>query len=124
MEMQTITTSEISTDPNSEYYRISGGKCVCNGYCSFCSGHRCVFCFMVGWIIFGALNVLIASTDLVFISDGEWYTSSCTVNDSFYDNCCVDNNGLLVLNGAVNAVGIDCDDIETVYTVSWLFHIC
>ena len=43
----------------------------------------------------------------------EWYT----INDVFYDDCCVDND-------AVNVAGIDCDDVEKVYIVSWLFDIC
>ena len=122
MEMQT-TTSGITSHPKSIYYRISGEKCVCNGYCSFCTCHCCVFCMMVGWTIFASLGVWVATTVLVYISDGEWYTSSCIVNDSFHDDCCVGNDGIWGSNAAVNITGVDCNDVETVYTVSLVDNI-
>ena len=116
MGMQT-SLSGTSTDPKSAYCRISRDNCVCNGYCSFCTYHCCVFCIILGLTIYASWEVWVISTVVIYIFDGEWYTSSCTIDDVFYDDCCVDND-------AVNIAGLDCDDVETVYIVSWLFDIC
>ena len=122
MEMQ--TTEGKTEDSKAEYYRLSGEKCFCHEYLSVCSCHCCVLLLMLCWTIFGLLRIWVASTVLVYIYDEEWYTSSCTVNDKFYDDCCVGDRRTWGSNDAISIGGVDCDLVEIAYIVSLVNNIC
>ena len=118
-----INETNGSRDPKSEFYRMSAEQCFLNNSCEFCTCHCCGLCLMILWIIGGILGIWSSSTVLELTSDGEWYTTQCINGGISYDDCCVGNKGLYGIKGSVTIVGIDCDEIETAYTITLVDRI-
>ena len=107
-------------DPKSEYYGISAEKCFVNNSCPCCTCSCCALCLMILWIIVGIIGIWSAYTVLDWTSNDELYNGPCIRNGKSYDDCCIGNQGLL----RVEIVGINCDEIETAYTIALVDQSC
>ena len=119
-----IVMYETIKDPKSEFYRMSAEKCFLNKSCACCTCSCCALCLMILWIIGGILGIWGAYSVLQWKSNGELYTESCEYNGISYDDCCISNQGLYGSTNKIEILDINCDKIETAYTISLVDCIC
>ena len=108
-------------DPKSDYERMLGGFCNCN----------CSALFILGWwMLYCAFKAYLAIDVILGMSDDKWDTASCMTNLTidgtiFYDECCIGNlNHPFYGSEHIAIVGVNCDEVKTVYIIALVDSFC
>ena len=104
-----------------DYYRMSAEQCFLNSTCSCCTCRCCGLCILILWVLGGIIAASYSYQVLQWTSDGTYETvEPCydtNNNDQYYDVCCAGTQDFFGQEATVYIHNVNCDQVDTVYTI-------